>query len=108
MLPLTPSICTDLHIGNVLLDVPGLNQMSRHDLEPLLAAPMKGVIRYIHDRTLVPPSPHRPKYILVSPDRVEFLQCLPLTFPSAIDPKICDFGESLLWDMESKNPASDI
>lgn len=93
---------TDLHSGNVLLTIPGIDQITQADFERYLGCPRKLPVAN-EDKSSVPPSPHLPRYFVESsPDRTElFERCLLLTSPSV---KICDFGESLFWDIETKIP----
>jgi hypothetical protein len=90
-------VFTDLHIGNVLLRIPGIEQMSCQDLQKYLGEPYKGPL-LARDGLPVTSTPHKPKYVVASPEPLELLQ-LCLSSPEAVRIKICDFGESFLWDV---------
>lgn len=78
--------------------------MSRADLEHYIGVPLKRPLVYEDDSPVVP-TPHQPNYLVRSPIKPELLElCLLSTPPSSIDPKICDFGESLFWDLTHKAP----
>jgi serine/threonine-protein kinase SRPK3 len=91
-------VFSDLHIGNVLLRIPGIEQISYQDLQKYLGEPYKRPL-LSRDGLPVPSTPHKPKYVVASPEPLELLQ-LCLRSPEAIGVKICDFGESFLWDVE--------
>jgi serine/threonine protein kinase len=92
------SYFTDLHIGNVLLGLPGIEQMSYQDLQKYLGEPYRRPL-LARDGLPVTSTPHKPKYVVASPES-ELLQ-LCLSSPEAVCVKICDFGESFLWDVKS-------
>lgn len=93
-----------MHIGNVLLSIPGIDQMSRTEIDRYFGIPNKLPIIRHEDSSPVVPSPHQPNYVVSTNfDETELLDyCLLSIHPSAIDPKICDFDESLFWDLASK------
>jgi serine/threonine-protein kinase SRPK3 len=94
------SYLTDLHFGNVLLRIPGIEQMSHQGLQKYLGQlePYKRPLLDGNGRP-VASTPHRPKYVVASPNPLELLQ-LCLSSPEAARVKICDFGESFLWDLK--------
>lgn len=104
MSQLTPYIA-DLHPGNVLVALPWIDKMSGHDIQYHLGGPFERPNIY-RDRRCPVLSPHLAKYLVRSPHRLDLLihSLLHTTSPSAIDPKICDFGESLILDLKSKSP----
>lgn len=89
------STYTDMHLGNVLLRIPGIDQMSRADLQHYLGRPHKRPLTSV-DGSPVLPSLHQPKYVLGSLDRKEPFERHLSTSPFAINPKIRDSGESIL------------
>jgi serine/threonine-protein kinase SRPK3 len=92
------SYFTDLHVGNILLRIPGIEQCSYQALERYLGEPFKRPL-LSRDGKPVTSTPHAPKYVVASPKRQELLQ-LCLSSPEAIRVSICDFGESFLWDVK--------
>ncbi|KAJ6613433.1 kinase-like domain-containing protein [Mycena sp. CBHHK59/15] len=89
----------DLHVGNILLRIPGIEQISRQDLQKYLGEPYKKPLSR-RDGEPVISTPHEPKYVVPSPERLELLR-LCLSSPEAVYLKICDFGEAFLWDDKS-------
>ena len=83
-------------MGNVLLRIPGIEQMSHQDLQKYLGEPYKPPFSR-RDGNSVTSSPHEPKYVVSSLQWLELLQLCPHS-PEAIHLKICDFGEASLWD----------
>ena len=92
------SIFTDLHVGNILLRIPGIEQISYQDLQKYLGEPYKRPLS-VRDGIPVTSTPHEPKYVVPSPDRLELLR-LCLSSPGTVHVKICDFGEAFLWDVK--------
>ncbi|KAF8509959.1 kinase-like domain-containing protein [Gautieria morchelliformis] len=86
----------DLHVGNILFRIPGIEQMSHQELQKYLGEPCISRLSR-RDGKPVTSSPHEPKYVVGSPDRLALLQ-LCLSSPEAVRVKICDFGEAFLWD----------
>ncbi|KAF8509956.1 kinase-like domain-containing protein [Gautieria morchelliformis] len=86
----------DLHVGNILLRIPGIEQMSRQDLQKYLGEPRKRLLSR-EDGKPVTFTPHDPKYVVSAPQRQALLE-LCLNSPDAVRVKICDFGEAFLWD----------
>jgi serine/threonine protein kinase len=86
----------DLHLGNILLCIPGIEQISHQDLQKYLGEPYKRPLQR-RDRESVTPNPHEPKYVVMKPECLELLS-LCLSSPEAVHIKICDFGEGFLWD----------
>ncbi|KAF8521833.1 kinase-like domain-containing protein [Gautieria morchelliformis] len=86
----------DLHVRNILLRIPGIEQMSHQDLQKYLGDPCKLQLSR-EDGKPVTSSPHEPKYVVASPEWLALLQ-LCLNSPEGIRVKICDFGEAFLWD----------
>ena len=83
-------------MGNVLLRIPGIEQMSHQDLQQYLGEPyIRPLSR--RDGNPVTSSPHEPRYVVTSPERLELLR-LCLHSPEAVHLKICDFGEAFLSD----------
>ena len=76
--------------------IPGIEQMSHLDLQKYLGEPYKRPLSR-RDGEPVISTPHEPKYVVPSPERLELLQ-LCLNSPEAVHVKICDFGEAFLWD----------
>ncbi|KAF8485412.1 kinase-like domain-containing protein [Gautieria morchelliformis] len=74
----------DLHVGNILFRIPGIEQMSHQDLGKYLGEPSKQPFSR-RDGKPVTSTPHEPKYL-----------CLKSS--EAVRVKICDFGEAFLWD----------
>ena len=83
-------------MGNVLLRIPGVQQMSHQDLQKYLGEPSKRSLSR-RDGNPVTSSPHEPKYVVSSPEWLELLR-LCLHSPEVVHLKICDFGEAFLWD----------
>lgn len=98
----------DLHRGNMLLSIPGVDQMTRADPEHYLGPPQKYSLQ--KSKSPVVHTSRQPDYVVEAStstgmDRIELLKlCLLSVHPSAIDPRICDFGESLIRNLESKTP----
>jgi serine/threonine protein kinase len=92
------SYFTDLHIGNILLRIPGIEQIAYQDLQKYLGEPYKRPL-LARDGKPVTSTPHKPKYVVASPEPLEVLQ-LCLSSPEAVHVKICDFGESFLRDVK--------
>ncbi|KAF8488915.1 kinase-like domain-containing protein [Gautieria morchelliformis] len=86
----------DLHVGNILFRIPGIEQMSCQDLQKYLGEPRKRLLSR-RDGKLVTSSPHEPKYVVSAPQRQALLE-LCLNSSDAVRVKICDFGEAFLWD----------
>ncbi|KAF8488912.1 kinase-like domain-containing protein [Gautieria morchelliformis] len=86
----------DLHVGNILFRISGIEQMSRQDLQKYLGEPRKRLLSR-RDGKLVTSSPHEPKYVVSAPQRQALLE-LCLNSSDAVRVKICDFGEAFLWD----------
>ncbi|KAF8482197.1 kinase-like domain-containing protein [Gautieria morchelliformis] len=86
----------DLHAGNILFRIPGIEQMSHQDLQKYLGEPRKRPLSR-RDGKPVTPTPHEPKYVVPSPEGPALLE-LCLKSPEAVRVKICDFGEAFLWD----------
>ena len=86
----------DLHLGNILLRIPGIEQISHQDLRRYLGRPYKRSLKR-WDGEPVTPSPHQPKYVVMRPGWLELLS-LCLSSPEAVHIKICDFGEGFPWD----------
>ncbi|KIM86333.1 hypothetical protein PILCRDRAFT_65075 [Piloderma croceum F 1598] len=70
--------------------------MSCQDLQKYLGEPHKGPLSRRDGKPVIY-TPHEPKYVVSSPERLELLQ-LCLNSPEAVSLKLCDFGESFLWD----------
>lgn len=88
----------DLHIGNILLRIFGIERISYQDLQKYLGEPYKSPLS-LRDGTPVTSTPHEPKYVVPSPHRLELLR-LCLSSPETVRVKICDFGEAFLWDVK--------
>jgi len=86
----------DLHVGNILLCIPGIERMSLRDLQKYLGEPYMRSLSG-RDGKPVTSTPHEPKYVVRSPKMEELLQFC-LSSPEAIQLKVCDFGEAFLWD----------
>jgi serine/threonine protein kinase len=80
------------------LRIPRIEQISYQDLQTYLGEPYKRPL-LARDGKPVTSTPHRPKYVVASPEPLELLQ-LCLSSPEAVRAKICDFGESFLWDVK--------
>jgi serine/threonine-protein kinase SRPK3 len=78
------------------LCIPGIEQISHQDLQKYLGEPYKKPLKR-QDGEPVTPTPHEPKYVVMTPEWLELLQ-LCLSSPEAVHIKICDFGEAFLWD----------
>jgi serine/threonine protein kinase len=70
--------------------------MSHQDLQKYLGEPHKAPLSRRDGKPVIY-TPHEPKYVVSSPEWLELLQ-LCLNSPEAVNLKICDFGESFLWD----------
>jgi len=92
------SYFADLHIGNILLCIPGIEQISYHDLQKYLGDPYKRPL-LARDGKPVTSTPHKPNYVVASPEPLQLLQ-LCLSSPEAVCVKICDFRESFPWDVK--------
>ena len=89
-------VLLDLHLGNILLRIPGIEQISHQDLQKYLGEPRKQPLKR-WDGESVTHTPHEPKYVVKTPEWQELLS-LCLSSPEEVHIKICDFGEGFLWD----------
>ncbi|KAH7907717.1 kinase-like domain-containing protein [Hygrophoropsis aurantiaca] len=85
----------DLHLGNILMHAPAMENLSDHDVQTYFGEPRSGTPecngRYSHLKHA--PDPHVPRYV-VSDDLSDELFAL---YFSTVHIKICDFGEAFLW-----------
>lgn len=95
---------SDLHLSNILLRIPGIENWTRQDIETYYGQPQKLPIRDGEWNIITPTTPSVPEYVLGEADGIELLE-LCLSSIDTIHIKICDFGESYLSDGAPKTTA---
>ncbi|KAF9463676.1 kinase-like domain-containing protein [Collybia nuda] len=96
---LVETIFLDLHAGNILFRIPGVEQMSYQDFAKYLGEPRERPLCR-RDKKPVIFTPHQPKYVDPSSEMLDLLP-LCLNAQELVQLKICDFGEAFLWDDKS-------
>lgn len=88
----------DLHSGNILLHSPAFSSLSRpKDIYPLLGKPRKAPFRQ-SDSNTPESSCHEPTHLIYSPLNYNRRLKLCLQNWTQVHVKICDFGESFVYD----------
>ncbi|RDB21945.1 Serine/threonine-protein kinase SRPK [Hypsizygus marmoreus] len=85
----------DLHLKNILLHHPSLENCSLHEIQLYFGTPETLPIAR-RDALPITPSAHLPRHLVASSNPLPLLK-LCLAFPQTVCIKICDFGEALLY-----------